>query len=204
MKSSRQRFDSPKLIVNAPLKICKRTVNISAAVLRGARGCAIIYLTVLVKLIKTDILIAEAVMDYTMLAEKMLSVRAQLSHMPAGEAVSEASGGEFYALSFLLLHGDRSSPSELSRHMGVSTARVAALLKHLEKKGFVHRLSDPRDERRVIVMLTDAGRVLIRQRRADAVERVAAALRALGEEDAREYVRLQLKLLKAIEVTADG
>ena len=34
-------------------------------------------------------------MDYFSLAEKMLSVRARLSHLPAGEAVSDACGGEF-------------------------------------------------------------------------------------------------------------
>lgn len=142
-------------------------------------------------------------MDYTQLAEQMLSVRAQLSHMPVGEAVAEASGGEFFALSFLLARGGNSSPSELSRGMEVSTARIAALLKHLEKKGLVRRNSDPRDERRVIVALTEEGRGIISRRRAEAVDRVAAALRALGEEDAREYVRLQLKLaglLKSIEV----
>lgn len=42
-------------------------------------------------------------MDYFSLAEKMLSVRARLSHLPAGEAVSDACGGEFFALSLLLL-----------------------------------------------------------------------------------------------------
>ncbi len=140
-------------------------------------------------------------MDYTVLAEKMLSVRARLSHMPAGETVIDACGGEFFALS-LLLRSAPSSPSELSRSMGVSSARIAALLKHLEQKGFVQRRTDEHDERRVIVSLTDSGRELIRERRREAIERVAAALRSLGEDDAREYVRLQQKMLEAL--TASG
>ena len=37
-------------------------------------------------------------MDYFSLAEQMLSVRARLSHLPAGEAISDACGGEFFAL----------------------------------------------------------------------------------------------------------
>ncbi len=127
----------------------------------------------------------------------MLSVRAQLSHMPAGEAVADASGGEFFVLS-LLLHSAPSCPSELSRSMGVSSARIAALLKHLEQKGFVQRRTDEHDERRVIVSLTGAGRELICKRRREAIERVAAALRSLGEDDAREYVRLQQKMLEAL------
>lgn len=137
-------------------------------------------------------------MDYFSLAEKMLSVRARLSHLPAGEAVSDACGGEFFALSLLLLRDEPSCPSELSRSMGVSSARIAALLKHLEQKGWISRSADEHDERRVNVLLTDAGRELINSRRRDAIERVSAALRELGEEDAHEYVRLQQKMLDAL------
>lgn len=137
-------------------------------------------------------------MDYFSLAEKMLSVRARLSHLPAGEAVSDACGGEFFALSLLLLRDEPSCPSELSRSMGVSSARIAALLKHLEQKGWISRSADEHDERRVNVLLTDAGRELINSRRREAIERVSAALRELGEEDAHEYVRLQQKLLDAL------
>lgn len=136
-------------------------------------------------------------MDYFSLAEKMLSVRARLSHLPAGEAVSDACGGEFFALS-LLLDDAPGCPSGLSRSMGVSSARIAALLKHLEQKGWISRSADEHDERRVNVLLTDAGRELINSRRREAIERVSAALRELGEEDAHEYVRLQQKMLDAL------
>lgn len=139
-------------------------------------------------------------MDYSILAKKMLLLRAQLSHLPAGEAVSDACGGEFFALS-LLLAGAPSCPSALSRSMGVSSARIAALLKHLEQKGLVLRRTDEHDERRVIVSLTDAGRKLINERRREAIERVAAALRSLGEEDALEYIRLQQKMLDALSAS---
>lgn len=139
-------------------------------------------------------------MDYSILAEKMLLLRAQLSHLSAGEAVSDACGGEFFALS-LLLAGAPSCPSALSRSMGVSSARIAALLKHLEQKGLVLRRTDEHDERRVNVSLTDAGRKLINERRREAIERVAAALRSLGEEDALEYIRLQQKMLDALSAS---
>lgn len=135
-----------------------------------------------------------------LLAEKMLSLRARLSHLPAGEAISDACGGEFFALS-LLLDDAPGCPSGLSRSMGVSSARIAALLKHLEQKGWIRRCADELDERRVNVSLTDAGRELINRRRREAIERVAAALRSLGEEDAHEYVRLQQKMLDALSAS---
>ena len=104
-------------------------------------------------------------MDYFSLAEQMLSVRARLSHLPAGEAISDACGGEFFALSLLLLDDAPGCPSGLRRSMGVSSARIAALLKHLEQKGWISRSADEHDERRVNVSLTDAGRELINSRR---------------------------------------
>ena len=139
-------------------------------------------------------------MDYMLLAEKMLSLRARLSHLPAGEAISDACGGEFFALSLLLLDDAPGCPSGLSRSMGVSSARIAALLKHLEQKGWIRRCADELDERRVNVSLTEAGRELISERRKEAIGR-AAALRSLGEEDAHEYVRLQQKMLDALSVS---
>ena len=93
-------------------------------------------------------------MDYFSLAEQMLSVRARLSHLPAGEAISDACGGEFFALSLLLLDDAPGCPSGLRRSMGVSSARIAALLKHLEQKGWISRSADEHDERRVNVSLT--------------------------------------------------
>ena len=44
-------------------------------------------------------------MDYFSLAEQMLSVRARLSHLPAGEAISDACGGEFFRLAAVSLPG---------------------------------------------------------------------------------------------------
>ena len=75
------------------------------------------------------------------------------------------------------------------------------LEKHLEQKGLVLRRTDEHDERRVNVSLTDAGRKLINERRREAIERVAAALRSLGEEDALEYIRLQQKMLDALSAS---
>lgn len=143
-------------------------------------------------------------MDYSQLAEKMLDIRAQLSHMPAGEALAEACEGEYYALSFLLTKGEKSCPSELKEHMGVTSARIAAMLKHLEKKGWVKRSADRSDERRVIVSLTEEGRAMISERRREALSRITAALGALGEDEAHEYVRLQQKLLDSIRHCRGG
>ena len=138
-------------------------------------------------------------MNATALAEELISLRAELNHQPAGEALTELSGGEYFALTLLLQRESAAHPSELSRTMQVSTARVAAMLRHLEGRGWIVREHDRDDERRVSVRLTDAGRALIRERRSAALACVAELLSALEPEEAREYLRLKRKLLAAAQ-----
>ena len=138
-------------------------------------------------------------MNATALAEELISLRAELNHQPAGEALTELSGGEYFALTLLLRRESAAHPSELSRIMQVSTARVAAMLRHLEGRGWIVREHDRDDERRVSVRLTDAGRVLIEERRSAALACVAELFSALEPEEAREYLRLKRKLLTAAQ-----
>lgn len=73
-------------------------------------------------------------MDYSALAAELLSFRTALHHLPAIRGLDEMSGGEYFVLHFLLRHGGTAGPSELSRSLYASSARIAALLKHLEAK----------------------------------------------------------------------
>jgi DNA-binding MarR family transcriptional regulator len=43
------------------------------------------------------------------------------------------------------------SAGEIARHTGLATASVTNLVDRLEQKGFVHRVDDPHDRRRVLV-----------------------------------------------------
>lgn len=136
-------------------------------------------------------------MDYPALAQELLALRAAFNHLPAGEALTEMSGGEHLALRILLSHGAGAHPSELSSAMHVSTARIAALLRRLEQKNWICRSHDTEDERRVIITLTPLGRNLIVRRQAEALSCICKLLRTLDPKDAEEYLRLQRKLLAA-------
>ena len=84
---------------------------------------------------------------------------------------------------------------DLSRRLGVSSARIAALLGRLEAKGLILRGSDPLNNRQVIVTLSPQGLEAIQAFRDRVLRAAAQMLAALGPEDAREFVRLQKKLL---------
>lgn len=81
-------------------------------------------------------------------------------------------------------------PGEIMSRMGLTTGRVANILRRLEEKGLVLRLQDADDRRRVHVSLTDAGVEAAKALHRDFTRRQASLLDYLGDEDAREALRL--------------
>jgi len=86
----------------------------------------------------------------------------------------------------ILDHLDELSPTsvmELARHMGVTAGTMSLAIDRLERKGYVVRLRDAADRRRVHVRLTSAG---VRVRSARSVldpARVDAVLARLTEDE---------------------
>ena len=70
------------------------------------------------------------------------------------------------------------------------TFDVAKLLQTLEEKGAVQRACDPADRRRVQVCLTPCGQEMVHTAHGHMVRQLTRLFDALGELDAREYVRL--------------
>ncbi len=66
--------------------------------------------------------------------------------------------GENGVLCRLHIHEGRLSSGELAETMGLTSGRIANILKSLERKGMVQRERDSRDRRHVIAVLTDQGR----------------------------------------------
>lgn len=89
---------------------------------------------------------------------------------------------------------DGVTAGELSALLGVSTARVAATLKSLEKKEIVCRRRDPADRRRVLVYLTPRGHDVAERRFSEAVRTLAEAYRRLGKADTLEFLRLSRRM----------
>ena len=86
----------------------------------------------------------------------------------------------------ILDHLDELAPTtvmDLARHMGVTAATMSLAIDRLERKGYVVRLRDATDRRRVHVRLTSAG---VRVRQASSVldpARVDAVLARLTEDE---------------------
>ncbi|MGM9662299.1 MAG: MarR family winged helix-turn-helix transcriptional regulator [Oscillospiraceae bacterium] len=133
-------------------------------------------------------------MYYEALANELLRIRTDLLRVPASRQLSKMTRGELFVLNYLRTQEDGVHPKELSEKMSVSTARIAALLKHMEEKGQVCRRPDPQNSRQVLVRLTEAGRAEIEKDRREVLLHTAQMLERLGPDDAREYVRILEKI----------
>ena len=132
--------------------------------------------------------------DYEALARELVETRGVLRRLGVGELADRMTMGELGALRLLLQNDDGAHPKELSERLGVSTARVAALLVRLEGQGLLVRSPDATDNRQTVVTLTEQGADRIRERWDQALGRIADLLSRLGPEDAAAYVRIQKRL----------
>lgn len=135
-------------------------------------------------------------MDYTELAIQLIDMRAAAPQIKMERTMSQIARGEVLALNYLAANGNQAYPKDLSRALMLTTARVAAMLKSLEGQDMITRTPDPSDSRQVIVCLTEKGIALVEERRIGMIHSVAKMLEALGEEDAKAYVRIQARLIE--------
>ena len=88
---------------------------------------------------------------------------------------------------------DPMSMTELAGHMGVTVATMSLAIDRLERKGYARRARDPRDRRRVLLRITDAG---VRVREAQSVldpvriEQVLGRLSGVDRDAALRGLRL--------------
>jgi DNA-binding MarR family transcriptional regulator len=65
-----------------------------------------------------------------------------------------------YLVMLVLWEAEPRSVGDLCARLHLDTGTLTPLLKRMESAGFLTRTRDPRDERRVLVAMTDAGRAL--------------------------------------------
>lgn len=137
-------------------------------------------------------------MDYTELAKQFLYYLGQFQSHGHQRRIDETLRGEIFVLLYIFKKGDNVLPGDISNKMNISSARVAAILNNLENKGFISRQIDKSDRRRILVHLTPEGIELAEKRNKMTVNTAARTLELLGEQDAKELVRIMGRLAKLI------
>lgn len=133
-------------------------------------------------------------MDYLELAQQFLYDSYLFRKQSQQKKIDENMQGEPFAALYVLRQGGSVSPSEISTVMNISSARVAAVLNSLEHKELITRKIDSSDRRKILINLTEKGRALAEERYQKAVNSTARLLKMLGEDDAKELVRITKRL----------
>ncbi|HEY6116749.1 MAG TPA: helix-turn-helix domain-containing protein [Candidatus Dormibacteraeota bacterium] len=88
---------------------------------------------------------------------------------------------------------------EVARHLGIPKSSASERVKSLERRGFLTRRRDPEDERRLSIVLTDAGVARVRRDSVLDPVRLAAALKRISAEDRKALLAALEHLAAAAE-----
>ncbi|MBE5040591.1 MarR family winged helix-turn-helix transcriptional regulator [Ructibacterium gallinarum] len=139
-------------------------------------------------------------MNYQKSAQELLSI--MISSEQNGDSiqpyVSELVRGELAVLIFLLDGHNGASANDISRKFQINTSRVAAILNSLCKKGYAVRQKHPADRRKIRVYATESGREFALLRRDEVLGHICCFLKKLGEEDAKEHIRIMRKIMNIL------
>ncbi len=138
-------------------------------------------------------------MDYMQMAGEFLRIMAEQIKSAVGRETVKQTQGELLALYYLYEWDRGIFPQTLSREMHVSSARIAAMLRDMEEKGWIVRGTDPENSRRILVSLTQRGRDEAMARRERSVGVLAKIFERLGSEDTGELIRI-LKRMNEISM----
>jgi DNA-binding MarR family transcriptional regulator len=92
--------------------------------------------------------------------------------------------------------------SALSEHLGASLPTTSRMVTALVPKGLIARREDPKDRRQVTLVLTPAGRALVKRARAVVVNLVAGRVASLSPAEQEMIVRAMELVQTAFDSTA--
>lgn len=135
-------------------------------------------------------------MDYTELTNVLFGNAAEFMRAPQLRLANRMLSGEMLAMSYLKSHKS-APPCEIGASMGISSARMAKLIAGLLKKNYVHCERDVSDRRKINVALTKEGEAYLDSQIDYIVSQTRLILEYLGENDAKEFVRIASRIANA-------
>ena len=123
----------------------------------------------------------------------------EMNKVDKGRSIQENLKGERYLMLYLKQHGGTASPGEICASLGVTNARIAAITKSLERKGYIVRIPDKIDRRRIAISMTEAGKERVDRKGKEIEKAVASVFEQLGEKDTSELLRIMGRAVDILE-----
>ncbi len=134
-------------------------------------------------------------MDFNTLSDSLVNNLYALSSLSKQKQLLNLGKGELCVLIALLKHGDQ-KPGELMKAVDTSSAHVAKILRNLEQKGEIIRVTDENDKRSSFVSITDKGRVHMQSIYDEVTDNTVELMKQLGEDDSLALLRITDKIMK--------
>ena len=107
---------------------------------------------------------------------------------------NETNAGIGAVLRFLFDANKPMTAGSISKFMNVSTARVAALLKKMEARGFICRTTGAEDARTVVVSLTELGADTVDKLQKNFYQDIGILIDTIGMERLIEYTNISKEI----------
>ena len=130
------------------------------------------------------------------LPEELYSVLADFLNKQNNIEVLNSIRGEYGVLNCLVDMEDGASAGELGKKLHVVPGRIADILNSLEQKELIVRERSESDRRVVKAHITEKGKQVSNEKRAEIHNNYKGLFKMLGEDDVRELIRL-LKIVLA-------
>lgn len=118
---------------------------------------------------------------------------------PLYSKLDESQRGTGFVIAYLSEAEGRVIAGDLARELNVSTARIAALLRKMEKDGLIRRCRAQTDARQIVVEITQAGIEYSDMMKAQILEKAMLLLEKVGKDDLNEFIRISKKIKQALE-----
>ena len=133
-------------------------------------------------------------MDKDALAKSMMEAFNSIDKQDLFQKMKLTFKGENMMLAILMNMGGKATPGELMKYTECTAARLTAIAKSLESKGFVKRIQNVQDKRSTIIEMTADGIARFMQLQKEIIENIFNLIEKLGEKDAEEFIRLIRRL----------
>ena len=113
--------------------------------------------------------------------------------------IDECQKGIGFVLVYLQEADHEVISGELARELNVSTARIAALLRKMEKSGLIVRYHSSEDARQTVVEITQAGTEYVDKMKEQILTKIELLLEKVGKKDMEEFIRISHKVKEVFD-----
>lgn len=120
------------------------------------------------------------------------------------KCIEEAQAGIGAVLRLLYESEETVTAGRISDVLGISTARVAVLIRKMVSKGLITRERSAADARITIVKLTDFGQETIENMKNDMYSQLENIIDAIGENRVLEFIAIAEEIREMMKITPPG